>query len=157
MSTTSTQPPLSEQDERLMAGLSHLLGWMVALIIWAIQRERSEFVRFQTLQAIAFDVVMIAVIFVLTFCSMCAMFALPLAGVGMAGMGAAAGSEEAAAAGGVLAITLATAVSFLPFCLMMPVMLVMLGGHIVAAVQTFSGKDFRYPWLGEWLEKRLAK
>jgi hypothetical protein len=40
---------------------------------------------------------------------------------------------------------------------MMPVMLVMLGGRIVAAVQTFSGKDFRYPWLGEWLEKRLAQ
>jgi uncharacterized Tic20 family protein len=157
MSATPAQPPLSEQDERLMAGFSHLFGWLVALIIWAIQRERSEFVRFQTLQAIAFDVVMIAVISVLMFCSMCTMFVLPVAGLSVAGLGAAAGSEEAAAVGGVTAFVLATVTSFLPFCLMMPVILVMLGGRIVAAVQTFSGKDFRYPWLGEWLEKRLAK
>ena len=103
MSTTPAQPPLSEQDERLMSGLSHLFGWLIALIIWATQRERSEFVRFQTLQAIAFDVVMIVVIFVLMFCSMCAMFVLPAGGIGAAGLGAAAGSDEAAAIGGVLA------------------------------------------------------
>jgi uncharacterized Tic20 family protein len=127
------------------------------LIIWATQRERSEFVRFQTLQAVAFDVVMIVAIFVLMFCFACAMFVLPVAGIGAAGLGAAAGSEEAAAASSLLAVMLGTVASFLPMCLMMPVMLVMLGGRIVAAVQTFSGKDFRYPWLGEWLEKRLAQ
>ena len=56
-----------------------------------------------------------------------------------------------------LLVMLTVTAAFLPPCLMVPATLVMLGGHITAAVQTFSGKDFRYPWLGEWLEKRLAQ
>lgn len=27
--------------------------------------------------------------------------------------------------------------------------------RLIAALQTFQGKDFHYPWLGTWLERSL--
>lgn len=42
--------PETSSDERLMAAVSHLFGLLVAIIVWATQKEKSIFVRFQAVQ-----------------------------------------------------------------------------------------------------------
>jgi uncharacterized Tic20 family protein len=56
--TAGTQPI---QDERIMAAISHAsiitsgFGIVAAAIIWLMQREKSSYVRFQALQALAYQ------------------------------------------------------------------------------------------------------
>jgi uncharacterized Tic20 family protein len=76
MSTVTTHPG---ENERTLAGLAHagillglitsgLGGPIVALIIWLTQRDESEWVRFQALQALAYQLLGIAVVFVSMMC-----------------------------------------------------------------------------------------
>jgi uncharacterized Tic20 family protein len=63
---TSIDTLTPTQDERVMAALSHasaLLPMMVIIapiIIWVTQKEKSQYVAFQSLQAIAYQLSMIA-------------------------------------------------------------------------------------------------
>lgn len=56
-------------DEKIMAGLANgavilpMWGLIVAVLIWLLQREKSEFVRQQGMQAIAWQGAQIAVMF----------------------------------------------------------------------------------------------
>lgn len=61
MATDQDATPSS--DERLMATLAHSLGLLVDLIIWATQKDKSRFVRFQAMQAVAYDLA-VGVLFV---------------------------------------------------------------------------------------------
>jgi len=51
------EPSLHTQDERIMAAMAHAtiifsaVGLIGPLIIWGTQREKSEFLAFQALQA----------------------------------------------------------------------------------------------------------
>ena len=55
--------PLSEHDARTMAMLAHLLGivsgFIGALVIWLIMRERSEFVNDQGKEALNFQLTLL--------------------------------------------------------------------------------------------------
>ena len=48
-------------EERLMAALSHFFGMLVALVIWITQKDKSNFVRFQALQAVGLDAILMVV------------------------------------------------------------------------------------------------
>jgi uncharacterized membrane protein len=58
--TAGTRPI---QDERIMAAISHAsiitsgFGIVAAAVIWLMQREKSSYVRFQALQALAYQFV----------------------------------------------------------------------------------------------------
>lgn len=58
-------------DEKLMAMLSHLSilfgGIILPIILWAVQKDKSRFVRYHSLQAIFFHIVYMAVIFIVVF------------------------------------------------------------------------------------------
>ena len=149
------------QDDRLMGGLSHIFGLIVAIIIWATQKEK-KFVAFQAMQAIAFDIVVSATFLVFGICMFCGMFG----SFGLmfpASFGLAATSQEGGQPSGPLAIvfilvTLLT--TLLPFGLMAVFMLIALGVlavRIYAGISVISGRDFRYPILGAWLERYLAR
>lgn len=53
-------------DERLMAMLSHLSilfgGIILPIILWAVQKDKSKFVRYHALQAIFFHIAYIAIL-----------------------------------------------------------------------------------------------
>jgi uncharacterized Tic20 family protein len=53
-------------DERLMAMLSHLSilfgGIILPIILWAVQKDKSRFVRYHALQAIFFHIAYIAIL-----------------------------------------------------------------------------------------------
>jgi uncharacterized membrane protein len=143
-------------DDKLLGGLSHFFGGIVALIIWAVQKDKSPFVRFQALQAVAFDAVFI-VIFGIGFACLFALI-FGSATLGTLGIGAAAATGDETAGGAVAALS--GLFFFIPFagqCVLLAIMGVFFVGRIIAAISTFQGHHFRYPVLGERLEKMLNR
>src|SRR5512147_3094320 len=75
------------QDERVMAALSHvsallpMIGVIAPIVIWATQKEKSQYVAFQALQAIAYQLSMVAAWFIGMGCYMCSIISFPLSSV----------------------------------------------------------------------------
>jgi uncharacterized Tic20 family protein len=147
METETTPSPTS--DERTIAGISHLFGPIVALVFYALKKDRSPYVRFQTVQALAFDLIIMLVSMVVFGC----LGVLVAAGV----------------AGGTLYLfdharsidpeMIAILPAFFPFVLMLlvlPFSIITFCIRLWAAIAVFQGKNFHYPWLGQRVESFLA-
>ncbi len=148
---TPQENPTPTSDERLMATLAHVLGPIVALIIWATQKDKSRFVRFQAMQAIAFDVGIIVVFFLLGGCL--AMIVFGATFLGMAGAVAASGNDNG------LSGLLGMLFGLIPlggFCIIFLLAFGVLAARIIAAVRVYQGKNYHYPWLGDRVEKMLG-
>jgi uncharacterized Tic20 family protein len=132
--------PLSSQDERTWAMLSHLsilvnlftgfLGPFVALVIYLFYRERSRYVAFHSLQSFVWQLavwygfgLLAVVLWILS------VILLPLIGLGC------------------LCMPLALAATLAP--------LAGLVYGLIAAIQTNAGQDFRYPWIGNWVQSMI--
>ena len=149
---TSTEPT---QNDKIMAALAHvsallpLMGVMAPIVIWATQKDKSEFVSFLALNAVAYQLLMILAWFVGMGCYMLSFFStfltIPFAGEGME------------SGPGSLFFMLGF---FIPFAIFG---LIFLGGAlfivygVVGAIMTFQGKKFRYVFLGKRLERYLQK
>ena len=144
------EPNVTTSDERMLAGLAHLFGVLGALIIWATQKDTSRFVRFQAVQALAFDfagmlfmMILFACVFGVMFIGMLGMILVPLSSNT---------SHENAAPFMVF--------SFMSFSMMFaciyPFSLAFLIARIVATISVLSGKNFHYPILGTRVEQFLA-
>lgn len=149
MTTTNLQA--STSDERVMAGLSHIsamlpfMGVLAPILIWITQKDKSRYVAFQALQAMAYQLLMIGAWFVGMGCYMLSFFGtfltIPFAP-----------SEEAAEAASPL-FMLSFMIPFLVFGA------IFLGGFffilygIIGAVNAFQGRDFRYWLIGRWVER----
>ncbi len=141
-------------DESLLAAISHFFGLLVAFIVWITQKDKSRFIHFQSIQAIAFDLIMYAVVFVVTGVLISLMFALLALGIAdLAIVGTQ--SNPAIEPVGVLVALMTATPLFIPF-----IMIIISGVffiiRLIATLQTAQGKNFHYPWLGAWVEKRLA-
>ncbi len=142
------------QDERILAALAHVTailpftGLVAPIVIWVTQREKSAYVAFQSLQALAYQLTMILAWFLGMACYMCSCFAMfvsvPLA---------------ASASGGARTTTVPPifAAGFLfPFVIFGALII---GGIVftiyalVAAVRALQGKDFRYLIIGNRIEQ----
>ena len=152
------QPTLSEpsQNDKIMAALAHvsallpLMGVIAPIIIWATQKDKSEYVAFQALQAITYQLLMILVWFVGMGCYMLSFFTtfltMPFAG----------GNGEGDPSTAPIFL-----VGFLvPFIIFGAIFV---GGALfiiyglIGAFQTFQGKDFRYIIIGNRLANYLQK
>jgi len=136
-------------DERMLGALAHLFGIVGALIIWAIQKDKSRFVRFQAVQALAFDVAVMLFTGVLFFCLFAVIFA------GMFGTMFVAFSNSSSENFAPF-VVFPFMFPFLMFACISPVSLAILAARIIATLSVFSGNDFRYPLLGIQVEKFLA-
>jgi uncharacterized Tic20 family protein len=144
------------QNDKIMAALAHvsallpMMGVIAPIIIWATQKDKSEFVAFQALQAIAYQLLMILAWFVGMGCYMLSFFStfftIPFAG--------SSGEPNPAVAP---LFMLGFVIPFIVFGI------IFIGGAIfilyglIGAILTFQGKDFRYFILGDRLEKYLQK
>jgi uncharacterized Tic20 family protein len=148
---TSSAFPQPTSDERTLAALAHFFGIIGALIVWVLQKDKSPFVRFQSLQSLVFEALIIALNMVLMMCLFGAMFF----GV----FGAFIASINHLHSQGDVGpwMMLPVAFPFLMFSCFLPISLVIFIARIVATVSVASGQDFRYPWIGRWLEKALDK
>lgn len=126
--------PLSEVDERTWAMIAHLtilvnlstavLGPILALLIYLILKDRSEYVAFQSLQSFLFQM------------------------LGWVAAGALAGLTWLFT--GVLSVVLVGLLCIPLACLvtLLPIASVVYG--VYAAVECSQGRDFRYWLIGEW-------
>ncbi|PKN93751.1 MAG: hypothetical protein CVU44_08015 [Chloroflexi bacterium HGW-Chloroflexi-6] len=142
--------PTPTQDERVMAALSHasallpMMGVIAPIVIWVTQKEKSKYVAFQSLQALAYQLSMILAYFVGMGCYMFSFFgtffSIPFL--------SSSGSSESAN-------PLFMLMFAIPF-LVMGVLFI--GGFLfviygaIGAVMTFQGKPFRYMFIGKRVE-----
>ncbi len=136
-------PPqrLTESDERTWAMLAHLsillnlitgfLGIVVALIIYLVYKNRSNYVAYQSMQAFIFQLIW------------------------WFGGGLLIGLAWAIT--GALSIILVGLVLIPLACLLSLIPLAALVYGIVAAVQTNSGQDFKYWLIGDWVRGELTR
>ncbi|MCA9872407.1 MAG: DUF4870 domain-containing protein, partial [Anaerolineales bacterium] len=135
-------------DERIMAGLANgavivpMWGLLLAAIVWLIQREKSEYVRQQGAQAIAWQVTQLGAFF-LGMIVYAASFFLMMGGAFIMA------SESAGP----------PMLFFFPFivfgCLFL-FQLVFIVVGIWAAVRTFQGHAYVYPVIGNFVRRFLA-
>jgi len=135
----SSQPPLSESDERQWAMFAHLgvlvnlvsgfLGPLVPLVIYMLYKDRSRFVAYQSLQALIFQLVWW------------------IGGGMITGIAWAITGALSTVIIGIICIPLACIVSFMP--------LIALGYSIYGAIETSQGKDFKYWLVGDWVRSTL--
>lgn len=136
-------------DERMLGALAHFFGVVGSLIIYLTQKDKSRFVRFQAAQALAFDLIVMLVMFIVFFCLFGVMF-VGMFGTMFAGLSSAAQSENFS-----WLMILPAIFPFGMFACIFPFSMAILIARIVATVSVFSGKDFRYPWLGPRVEQFL--
>lgn len=157
MSEVEVTSQVPVQDERILAALSHvsavlpMWGLVAAIVIWASQKDRSEYVRFQSLQAITYQLLIILGWFLGMGCYMLSALAMIIV----------APSTEtqiqrfATEPGPLFYLSIA-----LPFLVLSGVLLgwlVTLAYAFAGAVMTLRGKDFRYLILGPSLRRYLEK
>jgi hypothetical protein len=138
---TPTPQRLSESDERTWAMLAHLsillnlitgfLGTAVALIIYLVYKNRSNYVAYQSMQAFVFQLIwwfggglLIGFVWAIT---------------------------------GILSVVLVGLVLIPLACLLSLLPIGALVYGIIGAVQTNSGQDFRYWLIGDWVRGELTR
>jgi uncharacterized Tic20 family protein len=149
------QTTVPTSDEGILAAVSHFFGFLVALIVWATQKDKSRFVRFQSIQAMAFDLIITIIIFLTVGCMMVMIFGGVALGIGGTALVASQDNPSSGLVG--FFIALMTAVPFLLPCIIIPLVLIIFVARLIATIQTFQGKDFHYPWLGALIERSLAR
>lgn len=147
-SQIQTSPsPLSAQDERIVAALAHvsvllpLMGVIAPIVIWVTQKDRSRYVAFQSLQAIAYQLLILVIWFGGIACYIGSFF-LTFFGFMIPGAG-----------GRIDGPPVFFFIPFVVFFGMLALMGLMIIYGIVAAVLTFQGKDFHYLLIGRWVEQ----
>jgi len=143
-------------DEKLLAGLAYLLGFIPAVFIWLLKKDESSFIRFHALQAAIYT----GIVSLFTALLLTAQIALMM----VTGAGVFIGTN-------VIADTLEPESPTIYFFLSIFMVMIILVGlsiiallvislhlvNFIAAVYAFTGKAWRYPLLGNWVERILQK
>ena len=135
-------------DEKLMGGVAHVFGPLVAIIVWAIQKDKSRFVKFQSLQALAFDLIIIIVGGLLFFCLFSFMF-LGMSWITFQAINSTSPDEFMSIFALPFMFPLATFACITPFSIGILVL------RIIAGISVLSGRNYKYPIIGKWLEHFL--
>lgn len=142
-----------KQDERLLAALAHgsilfapltngVGGIVTALVIWMIKREKSPYVAFQALQALAYQVAT----FVVTGLAMCCWTAVWM----LMWMPAMAANPEAYQDVPPTGMWIGLALGIIPLAVGAATLIY----GLVGAARTLGGHDFRYAVIGKWLKSQ---
>ena len=140
-----------------MAALAHIsailpfMGVIAPIIIWVTQKDKSEYVAFQALQAVAYQLLMILAWFIGMGCYMLSFFTMFL-GIPFAGSN---GGDVDPSVAPLFALGIV-----IPFIIFGAIFI---GGALfvlyglIGAIQVFQGKDFRYIIIGNQLANYLQK
>ncbi len=139
----------SSPDERVMAALAHItviipfMGVIAPIIIWATQKEKSRYVAFHALQALGYQLCMIAAWFIAMGCYMCSIFSTVLT-IPLSSSGTGQSISPFFFVG--------IAIPYLVFGVILMGGLAFIVYGIVGAVLTLQGKPFHYILIGMWVE-----
>jgi uncharacterized membrane protein len=144
------------QEEKVHAGLAYLLGLIPAIVIYLLKKDDSPYVKYHALQAALYS----GIVSLLGGLLLAAQTALALT----AGVGAFIGTNMIAdtiqpetpgiyfALSSLMVLIIVLGLSFTALLLFFLVLF-----RLIAAVFTFAGRDWHFPLLGNWVEKRLEK
>lgn len=144
---------VATQDDRVMAAVAHAsviwptLGMIAPLVIWGTQREKSKFLGFQALQAAGYQFILILAGFVAGVLYMCSFFSFPVTALLSAPFG------DRALCFPLLSVSCTFGILFL----LMLAWLAYVGYGLFGAVSVLQGSDFRYVFLGPWLDRYLEQ
>ncbi len=142
----------TQSDERVMAGLSHLLGLIPALIFWAVKKDESDYVRHQSLQAIFYNIFLMVVSLGVLLITFGIMILLMVVGFAVMLFTLSLNDPEAMAISfSAFGLFFAIFPSFLGIFFLILVPLRIIG--YIAAIQTFMGKPWRYPLIANWVDR----
>ena len=144
MSTAEIVSPTP--DEKLMGALAHLFGPLVAVIVWAIQKDKSRFVNFQALQALVFALVVAVGMGAFFFCLFGVMF------LGMSLSMFSVMNNPPSDAQIAPFFFLPFMFPFMTFAFILPSSFVLLIIRLLAAVCVLNGRNYRYLLIGKWLD-----
>lgn len=142
-------PEMVTQEERLMAAFAHIaaiipnIGVIAPILIWVMQKDKSAYVRFQSLQALFYQLGMILVWIIGFGCYFVSIFStVGISGVVTNGQGGPTPGFEWMMVG-----------PFAVFGLVLCLIFLYIIYAIIAAIMTFQGKDFRYILIGNLAER----
>lgn len=133
-------------NERLLSAAAHFFGFLAALVVWILQKDKSKYVRFQAVQALAFDFAAMILGVIVSICVIGVIF-VGIAGSVVAVANSASPDEMAPI------FMMPFMFPFVIFVCVLPFSLVLLILRTFAAASVLAGKDFRYPILGNSVEK----
>ena len=140
---------LPTSDEKLMAAVAHLFGPLSAIIVWATQKQKSRFVKFQSLQALAFDATVMVAMMAFFACFFSVIF-LGIFAFVFVGLDNSSSPKDVGTFFG-----LPFMFPFMIFACTAPLSLLFLFIRLIAAVSVINGKNYHYPILGKWLDNFL--
>ena len=145
---TSTIPT---PDEKIMAAISNItaivffIGILAPIVIWITQKDKSPYLRFQALQAFAFQLLMIVIWLIGFVCYFCGFIFPIMGGMLLDQFGSGSGGEWLV----IVPLLVLAGMGLLELILVLYA--------IAGAVQCLRGKDFHYLVLGTAVEGFLAK
>lgn len=132
-------------DEKLMGVAAHMFGPMVAILIWATQKDKSPFAKFQSLQALAFDLLLIIVGGISFFF----IFVVMILGMSWT-MFTVIESPSPDSFKHIFALPFIF--PLLIFTCVTPMSIGILVLRLIASVTILNGRNYKYPIIGKWLE-----
>jgi uncharacterized Tic20 family protein len=146
-----SEVPLTS-DEKLMGALAHFFGPLVAVIVWITQKEKSPFVKFQALQALAFDMALFLVTGVTSLCIFGAIF------IGVfASMFGAINTSSSVEDIMPFFFMAPFMFPFFAFVCILPLSLLITAVRLIATISILNGRNYRYPLFGRWVENFLKE
>ncbi len=139
-------------DERLLALLVHLSvlfgGILLPIIIWAVQKDKSQFVRFHSLQAIFFHIAYIVflVVFIIGI-----VFVMLVFGVGIGAMTSKHHSDPGAFPVLILLLTAALYIGIFV------VIFAAIGYAVYVGVKAFGGEYKMIPFIGKRVWESISR
>jgi uncharacterized Tic20 family protein len=141
-------PSSHSSDKRTWAALAHasallnfvagLGGLIASFVIWLTKKDESEWVAFHSLQSLVFQGLQLVIALVVVGGTWALGFAFSFLTLGF---------------GTLIAVPL----MFLTFFLGILIMIGGLGYSLYGAYQVYNGGDFRYLWVGDWIERRVTE
>ena len=148
--TVADETSPGSSDDRVMAALAHFFGLFGALIIWATQKDKSRFVKFQALQSLAFGGLLSVVVMLAMLCMMGFMAVALLAAI-------MEGSHASASSGDPAGIAMIAALTPMSFMCIMPVSFGAALLQMIAAISVATGHNWRYPVIARRVEQFMAR
>jgi uncharacterized membrane protein len=143
----------TSSDESLLAAASHFFGFLAALVIWIVHKEKSRFVRFQATQAMAFGLFESAILFLVGSSTVMASLIVLVIGIGDIAIFGSQNNPTSDVARSLVALM--GVVPLLLACVVLPIIGFLFIARIIATIRTFQGKNFHYPLLGDLIEQQL--
>jgi uncharacterized Tic20 family protein len=154
------------REDQLAAAIAHagillpMFGAVIPLAIWLSQRERSPLLRFQALQALAYQLLGLLAYLILWGCQMLGFFGFFPLTIITGSLGSSAQTSNPGVSSGFGAVLLIFFVLFFGLIALLGV-LQCIGGPLFVILALFGSwrvlndKPFQYPILGRWIYKRL--